>query len=95
MTYFLIEHDRRSKQSRVTSFDDRESSIRALNTKEAARDDDTDVVLLIAESEANIRITHPRYFWDDARSPLAREADHGLAKYVDELRELMDDRPAS
>ena len=92
MTYFLIEHDRRSKQSRVTPFQDRDASIHALNLREAARDRETDVVLLIAESEANIRITHPRYFWDDVSRVLSQEDDDLFARYLSNLHELAEER---
>ena len=91
MTYFLIEHDRRTKQSRVTPFKDRDASIRALNSKEEARDRDTDVVLLIAESEANIKITHPRYFWADEIG-FALPNEIGFAKQAAELQDLVNQR---
>ena len=95
MTYFLIEHNRRSGASRVTSFEDREASLRELNLRETVRDKDTDVVLLIAESEANIRITHPRYFsseetlLNEAESIAARaDAAKGLRRLVE-----LDEKP--
>ena len=92
MTYFLVEHDRRLRHSRVTPFEDRDASIRALNSTEAARDHDTDVVLLIAESEANIRITHPRYFWDDISGAVSQEANDTFARYLADLQELIEER---
>lgn len=90
MTYFLIEHNRRTKRSHITSFKDRDASIRALNTEEAERDGDTDVVLLIAESEADIRITHPRYFWDEVLAPREFSDRDLVADSIAELRAIVD-----
>lgn len=93
MTYFLLEHNRRTRRTHVTPFKDRDESVRELNEREASRERDVDVVLLIAETEGNLRITHPRYFWDEIRESRVSATD--LEERLAELEAVIDRRMRS
>jgi hypothetical protein len=59
--YFLVEYDAAADHAQVTAFADQAEALRALRKREANRGD-IEVVLLAAESEDDLHITHSRYF---------------------------------
>jgi len=62
--YYLIKF-RRSRQELInlTMFDSRQNGVDEMRTAEREnQDDDVEIVLLSAKSEASLRRTHSRYF---------------------------------
>lgn len=62
MRFFLTQYDRTARQAHVTAFDDEAEALRELRLREAAREPNVEVVLLMARSEDDLRRTHARYF---------------------------------
>lgn len=62
MRYFVLEFDRTTAKLEVIAFDALQAALACLGEREARKAADTEVVLLMAESEDAIRITHSRYF---------------------------------
>ncbi len=62
MNAFIVEFDRRTGAVAVSEFTDHGSAVLALHRKEAAKGSDSEVVLLFADNEAELALTHPRYF---------------------------------
>lgn len=62
MRYFLMRFDRKTLKPDLTPYDDPEEAFDALNAAERSREPHVEVVLLGAESEESLRVTHSSYF---------------------------------
>jgi len=62
MSYFLMEFNRDDASRILTRFENSQAALAALREHEAARRPEVEVVLLMAESEEQLRRTHGRYF---------------------------------
>lgn len=62
MTYFLMEYDRLAARAHVIRFGDRDTALAALRQRESSREPHVEVVLFIADSLAQLKKTHSRYF---------------------------------
>ena len=62
MSYFLMEFNRDDASRILTRFENSQAALAALREHEAARRPEVEVVLLMAESEVQLRRTHGRYF---------------------------------
>ena len=62
MKYFLVEYDRVSQRSAVSMFFDAPPALRELSERERAKSPEVEVVLLMAESVEQLKLTHSRYF---------------------------------
>ena len=84
MKYFLLEFDRRENRPNWTTFDDKRLALDALRTTEAARQDHVEVVLLMARSLDDLRMTHSRYFPGELERSLNtdRRLDQALSDAV-------------
>jgi hypothetical protein len=60
--YFLFEYDRRTGDLEVSEFTDEPEATAALHVKETAREQHVEVVLLLARSLDDLKITHSRFF---------------------------------
>jgi hypothetical protein len=63
VTYFVIEHDRRTGENIISEFTDSAIATRVLNQKERDRLSHVEVVMLAAENLNHIKQTHSRYFY--------------------------------
>ena len=62
MRYFLMRFDRKTLKPDLTPYDDPDEAFKALNAAERGREPHVEVVLLSAESEEALRVTHSSYF---------------------------------
>lgn len=62
MTYFVLEHDRRTGENVIHEFTESGPAYKVLNEKERDRLPHVEVVLLRASSLDQIRQSHSRYF---------------------------------
>jgi hypothetical protein len=63
MKAFLIEHDRRTRRTKVREYKNNTEAFAELRVLEAEREDHVEVVLMFADSEEDLRNTHSRYFY--------------------------------
>ncbi len=64
LMYFLVEFDGHTLPAQLTEFADRELALDALRLREPFEPHGGETVLLMAESEAVLHVTHPGYFED-------------------------------
>ena len=90
MRYFLVEFDGYTYPARVTEFTDQSLALHELKRREPLEAPDGETVLLFADSEEAIRITHSRYFEDPLES-----LDHALRKETEAVRGRLEKKPAA
>ena len=62
MSYYVLEHNRRTGENEIRAFERFADAIPFLNERETRRAPHNEVVLLYADSLDDIRQTHSRYF---------------------------------
>ncbi|MEO8540567.1 MAG: hypothetical protein ABI577_12580 [bacterium] len=62
MKFFVLEFDRSNERLLWTEFEQIESALADLSVKEAARQPQVEVVLLMGNSINDLKVTHGRYF---------------------------------
>lgn len=70
MSYFVLEYNRKTRKAEWTTFEESEPAMASLRVKEACREPDIEVVLLIARDIDVIKRSHSRYFGLPDRRPL-------------------------
>ena len=60
--YFVVDYQRTAETAKVQQFTSWTHAASALREHERVADGDTEVVLLVADSESDLRRTHSRYF---------------------------------
>jgi hypothetical protein len=88
LRYFLVEFDGHTYPADVTEFDDMQAALNELSIREPLEPVGGETVLLFAESEEILRITHPGYFED----PFAA-LRHTVREMADAARERLDRKP--
>jgi hypothetical protein len=64
LRYFLVEFDGHTRPAKVSEFADMQTALAALSVREPLEPPGGETVLLFAESEEVLRVTHSGYFED-------------------------------
>jgi hypothetical protein len=62
--YFIVEFDGHSYPAKLTEFANRDAALEELSIREPLEPPSGETVLLFADSEDVLRVTHSRYFED-------------------------------
>lgn len=64
MSYFILEYSRATGRSDVRVYENSADAFQELRLREGMKDAESEIVLLISDSEDALHLTHARYFAD-------------------------------